>query len=92
MGMITFFNAKSIYVGFDQKEFNRIRDELDQRKIKYKYKVKNRMGQWAGKGTLRGRTGSVGTPSGLADEYEIRIHKKDYDRYRAVVKSNTPRK
>ena len=50
------------------------------------------MGQWAGKGTLRGRTGSVGTPSGLTDEYEIRIHKKDYDRYRAVVKSNTPRK
>lgn len=79
--MITLFNAKSIYIGFDMKEFNRIRDVLDTAGIKYRYKVRNRMGQWAGKGTIRGRTGSAGISSEQMYEYEILIHKDEYEKY-----------
>lgn len=78
--MIAFFNSKSLYTGTDMKKFNEIRDYLDQNKIKYRYRVKNRMSQWSGRGTVRGRIGSAGNAPELAYEYEILVHKRDYDR------------
>ena len=42
------------------KLFNKLREQLEQVGITYKHKVKNRMGQWAEAGTMRGRTGSAG--------------------------------
>lgn len=78
--MITFFNAKTVYLGTDMKKFNEVRDYLECNHIKYKYKVKNRTGQWNGSGTTRGRTGSYGTPAETMYEYEIVVHKNDYEK------------
>lgn len=78
--MITIFNSKSVYIGKDMKKFSEIRDYLDANHIQYKYKVKNQMGQWTGRGTLRGNMGSAGNPSDQMCEYEILIHQKDADR------------
>lgn len=80
--MITMFNSKSVFLGTDMKRFNEVREYLDANHIKYKYKVKNRQGQWSGVGggTVRGRTGSLGTPAAAMYEYEILVHKDDYDK------------
>lgn len=50
--MLTFLNSKSLWIGTDLKRFNQIRDALDTAHIAYKIKIKDQMGQWAGKGTL----------------------------------------
>ena len=80
--MITIFNSKSVYIGYDLNKFNEIRNYLDANRIRYKYKVKNRLGQWEGRGTRRGSMGSFGTPPELMYEYEILVHEKDYDKVR----------
>lgn len=36
----------------NMQRFNQIRDELDIKHIPYHYKVKNELGQWAGRGTF----------------------------------------
>lgn len=80
--MITFFNSKTVYLGTDMKRFNEMRDWLEANDIKYKYRVKSRMSQWQGHGTVRGRLGSAGNAPELMYEYEILVHKKDYERVR----------
>ena len=51
--MFTAFNSESLWIGTDLKRFNEIRDVLDRENIKYKYKVKDQLGEWTGSGTLR---------------------------------------
>lgn len=80
--MITIFNSKSIYIGTDMKRFNEVREYLDTNRIKYKYKVKNQLGKWNVRGTVRGNMGSMGNPSSQMYEYEILVHKKDADKIR----------
>lgn len=80
--MITMFNSKTVYLGTDMKKFNEIRDYLDANHIKYKYKTKNRMGACTGegRGTIRGNIGSLGVNTEDMYEYEILIHRNDYDK------------
>ena len=79
--MITMLNRKSVYIGRDMKRFSEIRDLLAQKGIDYKYRVKNQMGEWSGEhGTLRSNIGSMGQDSSLDYEYEIFVHKDDYER------------
>ena len=59
MSMLTLLNSESLWIGTDMKLFNKLREQLEQVGITYKHKVKNRMGQWAEAGTMRGRTGSA---------------------------------
>ena len=61
--------------------------QLDAEKIPYKHKVVNRLGQWSGRGTVRGNTGSIGLSSEQMYEYEILVSKKDSSRaHRALEK------
>lgn len=76
--MLTIFNSKVLYQGCDQTEFNKIRDYLDDKKIKYKYRVKNRLSEWSRRGTVRGNLGSFGNPTNLMYEYTIVVTKKDF--------------
>lgn len=75
--MITILNSKSIYIGTDLKKFNELRDYLASNNIDYKYKVRDRA---TGHGTLCSHTGSAGIPSNAMYEYEILIHKNDYNK------------
>lgn len=53
--MFTLMNSDSLWIGKDLQKFNRLRDCLDQAGIPYSHKTRNRMGQWNGQGTVRGR-------------------------------------
>ena len=83
--MITLFNRKTVYIGFDLKRYSDIRTALTDHQIDYVQKVNNRMGQWAGHGTIRGRTGSMGIPSEKMYEYEVFVHQKDYEQAMKVI-------
>lgn len=78
--MFTIFNSESLWIGTDLKRFNEIRDKLKAAKIPYKHKVKNRLGQWAGRGTLRGNMGSFGNPSDQMYQYEILVYRRDREK------------
>ena len=78
--MITVLNRKSVYIGTNMQDFSRIRTLLSDNRIPYSQKTKNRMDQWTGHGTLRGRTGSLGQPSDTMYEYEVFVHQDDYEK------------
>lgn len=84
--MFTVFHSERIWIGTNMKKFNEIRDILDREGIKYKYKVKDRLGEWNGSGTFRGAVGSAGTPADQSKEYEILVEKKDVEQARNAAK------
>ena len=73
--MITSFNSKTIYLGYDLTRFNEIRDYLDIQNIKYKYYVKNRLAEPTGRGTIRGHFVDIDSSSEFMYEYTIIIKK-----------------
>ena len=83
--MFTAFNSESLWIGTDLKRFNEIRDVLDRENIKYKYKVKDQLGELTGSGTLMGRVGSAGNPAEQAKQYEILVDKKNLEQARFVL-------
>ena len=82
--MFNFFNSESLWIGTDMKKFNEIRTQLEQEGIPYKYKTKDHLSQtmYPAEGTLRSRTGSFGNKPDQMIEYEILVHKKDYEKVR----------
>ena len=83
--MFAVLNSESLWIGTDLKRFNEIRDILDSQNIKYKYKVKDQLGEWAGRGTLRGRVGSAGNPAEQAKQYEILVDRKNLEQARFAI-------
>lgn len=83
--MFTFFNSESLWIGTDMNRLNEIRDRLDEAGIPYRYKVKNHLAQWTGRGTQRGNMGSIGNPADQMYQYEIFVYRKDLEKARYVV-------
>ena len=83
--MFTVLNSESLWIGTDLKRFNEIRDILDSLNIKYKYKVKDQLGEWTGSGTIRGRVGSAGNPAEQAKQYEILVDRKNLEQARFAI-------
>ena len=83
--MFTVLNSESLWIGTDLKRFNEIRDILDSQNIKYKYKVKDQLGEWTGSGTIRGRVGSAGNPAEQAMQYEILVDRKNLEQARFAI-------
>lgn len=83
--MLTFFNSESLWIGTDMKRFNQFRDVLEREGIAYRHKVKNRMRQWSGSGSMRGRTGSAGMSAGDTYEYEILVYKRDWEKAKKLT-------
>ena len=83
--MFTVLNSESLWIGTDLKRFNEIRDILDSQNIKYKYKVKDQLGEWTGSGTIRGRVGSAGNPAEQAKQYEILVVRKNLEQARFAI-------
>ena len=77
-------NSESLWIGTDMKKFNEIRTQLEKEGIPYKYKTKDHLSQtmYPAEGTLRSRTGSFGNKPDQMIEYEILVHKKDYEKVR----------
>ena len=83
--MFTVFHTESLWIGTDLKRFNEIRDALDRSGIRYKYEVKDQLGEWTGRGTLRGTIGSADNLPEQTKQYEILVEKKEFEKARAVV-------
>ena len=83
--MFTVLNSESLWIGTDLKRFNEIRDILDSQNIKYKYKVKDQLGEWTGSGTIRGRVGSAGNPAEQAKQHEILVDRKNLEQARFAI-------
>ena len=83
--MFTVFHTESLWIGTDVKKFNEIRDALDRSGIRYKYEVKDQLGEWTGRGTLRGTIGSAGNLPEQTKQYEILVEKKEFEKAKAVV-------
>ena len=83
--MFTVLNSESLWIGTDLKRFNEIRDILDSQNIKYKYKVKDQLGEQTGSGTIRGRVGSAGNPAEQAKQYEILVDRKNLEQARFAI-------
>lgn len=83
--MFTFLNSESLWIGFEMDRFNQIRDALDNNSIPYKYKVRNHLGQFSGRGTIRGSKGSFGNPTEQMYQYEILVYKKDFEQAKFVI-------
>ena len=84
--MITALNRENVYIGFDLQEFNRIREILEANQIDYAQKVNNHAGSWALEGTIRGGAGSFGQNIDFQYEYEIYVHKKDYQKTKYLIR------
>ena len=83
--MFTFFNSESLWIGFEMDRFNQIRDALDNNSIPFKYKVRNHLGQFSGRGTIRGSKGSFGNPTEQMYQYEVFVYKKDFEKAKFVI-------
>ena len=83
--MFTFLNSESLWIGFEMDRFNQIRDALDNNSIPYKCKVRNHLGQFSGRGTIRGAKGSFGNPTEQMYQYEILVYKKDFEQAKFLI-------
>ncbi|MBQ8559326.1 MAG: hypothetical protein IJ439_05010 [Tyzzerella sp.] len=83
--MFTFFNSESLWIGFEMDRFNQIRDILDSKSIPYKYKVRNHLGQFSGRGTIRGAKGSFGNHTEQMYQYEILVYKRDFEQAKFLI-------
>ena len=71
--MITFWNRREVFVGFDIGQLARVRDTLSAAGIRYIYRsVGHNLS-----GVRRGRTGSFGENPMLSNMYYVYVHKDD---------------
>ena len=83
--MITFFNSHSVWTGTDMQKFNQIRDILETNSIPYKYRTKDRMSDWNGRGTNRNSYGCFGNSASQMCQYEILVYKKDAEKAKYLL-------
>lgn len=76
--MITIFNSKSVYLGYDVRAYQRITDVLQAAGIRYKVKSRSRFGGWGS--VTRGRVGTMGMNPDFMYEYEVLVYDRDYER------------
>ncbi|MFR1831775.1 MAG: hypothetical protein ACLSX5_01280 [Lachnospiraceae bacterium] len=88
--MIGLWNRSLVYRGKSMAESARIRDLLSANSLDYTWKVHNRSSKWSGRyggGTVRAQFGSAGDPDPY--EYEIFVHKKNYELAKALIEGRT---
>ena len=85
--MFTPFNSTSLWIGRDLNRFHDIRNALSDKGIPCKYKVRNRLGQWGGRGTMRGSVGSFGNQTEQMYEYEIFVYRKDLEQAQYLIRN-----
>lgn len=83
--MITFFNSYGIWTGTDMHKFDQIRDILESNDIPYKYKIKDRLSEWNGRGTNRSSYGSFGNTTSQMCQYEILVYKNDAEKVKYLL-------
>jgi len=80
--MFTVFNSESLWTGFDQNEFSRIKNALYEAGIPFKGRTKSQLNR----GNARGRRGSFGVNMDSAYQYEVLVYRKDLERAKYVIR------
>lgn len=75
--MITIFNSKSVYLGYDLAVYQKVVSALGAAGIRYKVKSRSRFGGWGS--VTRGRVGTMGMNPDYMYEYEVLVHDRDYE-------------
>jgi len=84
--MIFFLNQKEVFMGYSMKEFSDVRFKLSSSGIKYKIKTVNQSSSTF-MGSSRTRSGSYGLNQAYNYLYYVYVHKNDYDKALAIIKS-----
>ncbi len=87
--MIGFWNRSLVYRGTSMTESAGIRDLLAANSLNYTWKVHNRSTKWSGRdggGTVRAQFGSTGDVTPY--EYEVFVHKKDYELAKHLIEQS----
>ncbi|HOQ10596.1 MAG TPA: hypothetical protein PLG09_10780 [Syntrophomonadaceae bacterium] len=79
------FLKEDVYVGYSLEDLAKVRQALANAGIKYSYKVFDHSGQWAGRGTYRGRYGSMGLNMKYTKQYTVSVRRKDYEQASYLV-------
>jgi len=58
---------------------------LESNFIPYKYKIKDRLSEWNGRGTNRSSFGSIGNSITQMRQYEILVYKKDAEKVKYLL-------
>ena len=84
---IIMFDKKSVYIGNSISEFNKIRNILEEQKIKYTYDLIDRQGTFLGPGigVARSINGLSSEENSFEKLYEIKMHKKDYEKIANLI-------
>lgn len=83
--MLTVFNRRELLVTFSADEQVRVRDILAGHHIDYQVKTTNPSARAHIGGSGRGRMGSAFVDQSAAYEYQIYVHKDDYERARSLL-------
>lgn len=83
--MLTVFNRKELLTTWSMEEQVRVRDLLAQHNIDYRIKTVNPTARSTFGDVGRSRTGSFGVNTDCTYQYYIYVHRKDYDRARAMI-------
>ena len=83
--MLTIFNRWELLITFQLDEQVRVRNLLSIHNIEYRVTTENPSARATSAGTRRGRAGGLGVNSDAAYEYKIYVHRKDYQRAKALL-------
>lgn len=80
---------RTVYLGNSLELFNKVRNLLEDNKIKYKYDIKNHQTALMspGRGTARTVVGSFGKLSEYDSLYEIKVNEKLFDKANYLIKT-----
>lgn len=73
------FFKQEVYIGYSLEDLAKGRQALANGGIKYWYNVHDHSGQWSGRGTIRGRSGSMGLNMKYTKQYSVSVKRKDYE-------------
>ncbi len=79
------FFKEEVYIGYSLADLAKVRQALVNEGIKYSYRVLDHSGQWRGRGTIRGNSGSMGMNMDYSKQYSVSVKKKDVEQASYVV-------
>ena len=79
------FFKEDVYIGYSIGDLAKVRQTLANEGIKYSYKVLDQSGQWMGRGTVRGNSGSMGMNMDYSKQYTLSVKRKDFEQASYLV-------
>jgi hypothetical protein len=85
--MIMIWNRREVFIGNSSQRFDEVRYKLSSKSIKHDYKIVDSTSPSYFGSSNRARTGTYGVNMDLTKTYYIYVHKNDYDKAQALLRS-----